>query len=96
MQSRASKRTLRRRSEEQAIDSLAKERDKAIRDEGIYLLISKRDHVISHVLVRERLADVLPIGKRDAIRDAFVEEFKKEGAMTPGLLKRRRGDREGT
>ena len=57
------------------------ERDKAIRDEGIYLLISKRDHVISHVLMRERLADVLPIGKRDAIRDAFVEEFKKEGGL---------------
>ena len=54
---------------------------KAIRDEGIYLLISKRDHVISHVLVRERLADVLPIGKRDAIRDAFVEEFKNEGGL---------------
>ena len=60
---------------------LAVERDKAIRDEGIYLLISKRDQVMSHVLVRERLADVLPIGKRDAIRDAFVAEFKKEGGV---------------
>ena len=70
-----------------AIDVLAKERDKAIRDEGIYLLISKRDHVISHVLIRERLADVLPIGKRDAIRDAFVEDFKKEGGFDAGLLK---------
>ena len=40
-----------------AIDVLAIERDKAIRDEGIYLLISKRDHVISHVLIRERLAE---------------------------------------
>ena len=43
--------------------------------------------MISHVLVRERLADVLPIEKRDAIRDAFVEEFKKEGAYDAGLLK---------
>ena len=51
--------------------------DKAIDDEGIYLLISKRRHLISHVLVCERLAKVLPISKRDAIRDAFVEEFKK-------------------
>ena len=83
MQSRASRRARRRQSDGQAIDVLAKERDKAIRDEGIYLLISKRDHVMSHVLIRERLADVLPIGKRDAIRDAFVEEFKKDGAMTP-------------
>ncbi len=71
-----------------AIDSLAVERDKAIHDEGIYVLLSKHDHVISHVLVRERLTDVLPIGKRDAIRDAFVAEFKKEkaGAFDAGLL----------
>ena len=57
----------------------------AIRDEGIYILISKRDHVISHVLVRERYADVLPIEKRDAIHEAFLEEFKKkdfDGGLT--------------
>ena len=71
------------------------ERDKEIRDEGIYLLISKRDHVISHVLVRERLADVLPIGKRDAIRDAFVEEFKKDGGYDAGLLSGSRAIAEG-
>ena len=85
MQSRVSSRDAPTAKRRQAIDALAVERDKAIRDEGIYLLISKRDHVISHVLVRERLADVLPIGKRDAIRDAFVEEFKKEGGYDAGL-----------
>jgi uncharacterized protein len=69
-----------------AIDDLAGERDKAIHDEGIYVLMSKHDHVISHVLVRERLTDVLPVGKRDSIRDAFVEEFKKEGGFDAGLL----------
>jgi TPM domain len=69
-----------------AIDALALRRDKEIRDEGIYLLISKRDRVISHVLVRERLGDVLPIGKRDAIQEAFVQEFKKEGGFDAGLL----------
>ena len=69
-----------------AIDDLAVERDKAIGDEGIYLLMSKRDHVMSHVLVRKRLADVLPIEKRDAIRDAFVADFKKEGGYDTGLL----------
>ena len=73
-----------------AIDALAVERDRAIHDEGIYVLMSKRDHVMSHVLVRERLADVLPIGKRDAIRDAFVNEFKKADGYDAGLLKRRR------
>ena len=69
-----------------AIDVLAVERDKAIRDEGIYLLMSKHDHVISPVLVRERFTDVLPIGKRDAIREAFVAEFKKQGGFDAGLL----------
>ena len=61
-----------------AIDQLAVKRDKAIRDEGIYFLISKNDHVFSPVLIRERYAALLPIEKRDAIRDALVEEFKKE------------------
>ena len=60
-------------------------RDQAIQDEGIYVLISKREHVISPVLVRKRYADLLPIEKRDAIREAFVEEFKKknyDGGLT--------------
>jgi uncharacterized membrane protein YgcG len=68
-----------------AIDALATERDRRIHDEGIYLLISKREHLISHVLVRERLDDVLPIGKRDAIKDAFVAEFHN-GDFDAGLL----------
>ena len=69
-----------------AIDELAVRRDKAIRDEGIYILISKNDHVISHVLVRERLASLLPIEKRDAIRDAFVAEFKSKN-FDGGLMR---------
>ncbi len=71
-----------------AIDALAVKRDKAIRDEGIYLLISKDDHLISHVLVRQRLADLLPIEKRDAIRDTFIEAFKKrdfDGGLSRGV-----------
>ena len=75
-----------RKERRHAIDALAVERDRRIHDEGIYLLISKRDHVISHVMIRERLADMIPIGKRDAIRDAFVEEFEKEGGFDAGLL----------
>jgi uncharacterized membrane protein YgcG len=69
-----------------AIDALAVQRDKAIRDEGIYLLISKDDHLISHVLVRRRFADILPIEKRDGIRDAFIEAFKKRD-FDGGLLR---------
>ena len=48
--------------------------------------MSKHDHVISHVLVRQQFTDVLPIGKRDAIRDAFVSEFKKADGYDAGLL----------
>ena len=69
-----------------AIDALALDRDQAIHDHGIYVLMSKRDHVISHVLVRQRFTDVLPISKRDAIRDAFVNEFKKDDGYDAGLL----------
>jgi uncharacterized protein len=68
-----------------AVDALAVHRDQAIRAEGVYILISKREHLISHVLVRERDADLLPIEKRDAIRTAFIEEFKRknfDGGLT--------------
>jgi uncharacterized membrane protein YgcG len=61
-----------------AVDALAVRRDEAIGDEGIYILIAKRDHAISHVLVRKRLAHVLSIDKRDAIRNALREEFRAE------------------
>jgi len=72
-------------AQRKAIDALAVHRDQAIHDEGIYVLISKREHLISHVLVRERLGGLLPIDKRDAIRNAFVDEFKKknfDGGLT--------------
>jgi TPM domain len=69
-----------------AIDALALERDREIRDEGIYILISKRDHVISHVMIRERYADVLSIEKRDAIQDAFLKEFRNHENYDGGLM----------
>ena len=84
MQSLVSRRALLPQNENWR-STLATERDRKIHDEGIYLLISKREHLISHVLVRERLDDVLPIGKRDAIKDAFVAEFHK-GDFDAGLL----------
>jgi uncharacterized protein len=61
-----------------AINKLALRRDQQIHDEGIYILISKREHLIANPLIRERLAPVLPLGKRDAIRSAFITEFKKK------------------
>ena len=70
------------------IDRLAVKRDREIRDEGIYILISKHDRVMSHVLIRERYADVLPIEKRDAIQTAFLKEFKNhdyDGGLLSGV-----------
>ena len=64
-------------SKERAINQEAVRRDRAIHDEGIYILISKRDRVISDTLIRARLERILPGAKRDAIRKAFIEEFKK-------------------
>ena len=57
---------------------------------GIYLLISKDDHLI---LARPGSASdsrisFLPIEKRDAIRDAFIEGFKKrdfDGGLSHGV-----------
>ena len=72
-------------TQRKAIDALAVHRDEAIHADGVYVLISKREHLISHVLVRERYADLLPIEKRDAIREAFLDEFKKkdfDGGLT--------------
>jgi uncharacterized protein len=68
-----------------AIDALAVHRDERIHADGVYLLIAKRERLISHVLVRERYADLLPIEKRDAIREAFLEEFHNknfDGGLT--------------
>jgi uncharacterized membrane protein YgcG len=68
-----------------ALDALAVHRDEAIREVGVYILISKREHLISHVLVRKRYAGLVPIEKRDAIRTAFIAEFKQkdfDGGLT--------------
>ena len=49
---------------------------------------------MSHVLVRQQFTDVLPIGKRDAIRDALVNESsRKPTAGDAGLLSGRRPTR---
>jgi uncharacterized membrane protein YgcG len=70
---------------ERAINKLAEKRDKEIHDEGIYLLISDSDRVISETLTREYLATVLPLAKRHAIRDAFIAGFRNKD-FDGGLL----------
>ncbi|MDG3007324.1 TPM domain-containing protein [Paludisphaera mucosa] len=71
-------------AKKRAIDSLAEKRDAELHDEGIYILLSKKDKVLSHVLVRQRLAGVLPESTRRTIREAFVAPFK-DGDYDGGL-----------
>jgi uncharacterized protein len=59
------------------INSYAVSRDREIGNQGVYLLISKGDRLISNVLIRERLARALPESQRLAIRNALTDEFKK-------------------
>ena len=72
----------------EAINSLAVRHDNAIKDEGIYYLISKDDHLTSNILVRERFASLLPKAKREKIGHAFREGFKEkdfDGGLMHGV-----------
>jgi uncharacterized protein len=70
----------------QAVEAAAESRAGEIGYEGVYLLISKNDHVFSEVLVKEHLVSRLPRSKRLEIRDALVEEFKA-GRFDEGLIR---------
>jgi uncharacterized protein len=59
-----------------AIDQLAARRAREAGNEGVYLLISKKDEVFSDLLVRERYDSLLPRERRLAVRDALLGEFK--------------------
>ena len=74
------------KTKNQAIEQLAEKRSKEIGYEGVYLLISKNDHVFSKVLVREHLDARLPREERLAIRDALIKEFKA-GRYDDGLVR---------
>jgi uncharacterized protein len=69
----------------EAINALAVRKDNAIKDEGIYYLISKNDRVNSNILVRERFKRLLPDSTRTKIGAAFLAQFKK-GDFDGGLL----------
>lgn len=74
----------------EAINEAAKRRDTQIHDEGIYILISKGDHVISQPLIRARLKDIVPLSQRDAIREGFIEGFKTQdwdGGLERGVTR---------
>ncbi|WP_165247478.1 TPM domain-containing protein [Paludisphaera soli] len=59
-----------------AITKLAVERDREVGAEGIYILLSKKDRVLSNVLVRQKYAGALPEPARMKIREAFIGPFK--------------------
>jgi uncharacterized protein len=72
----------------EAINALAVRMDNALKDEGIYYLISKDDHLNSNVLVRERFASLFTTAKRDRIGHAFMAGFKKhdfDGGLIQGV-----------
>ncbi len=72
----------------EAIQRLALSRDKQLRDEGIYILLSKRDSVMAQPLVREHLANVVNEARRDAIRQAFLGPFHQrdfDGGLMAGV-----------
>ena len=69
-----------------AIERLAEQRAREIGYEGVYLLISKNDHVFSPVLVQKRFDALLPREKRQEVRDTLAREFKG-GHFDEGLLK---------
>ncbi|MFO0891860.1 MAG: TPM domain-containing protein [Isosphaeraceae bacterium] len=74
------------KTKNQRVEQVAEERALEIGYEGVYLLISKNDRVLSNVLVRERLDSRLPREKRLAIRDTLRDEFKA-GRYDQGLTR---------
>jgi uncharacterized membrane protein YgcG len=69
-----------------AVERLAEQRASEIGYEGVYLLISKKDHVISHVLVHKRFKSLVSLEERDEVRGTLAREFKG-GRFDEGLLK---------
>jgi len=68
------------------VERVAVERARELGYEGVYLLISKNDHVFSPLLVQKRFSSLVPLEKRDEVRDALSREFKG-GHFDEGLLK---------
>lgn len=63
--------------QEFGIGELAERRHKDRYPDAVYLLIANREHRISNVLVPANLADRLPEKDRQAVREAFLDGFKR-------------------
>ncbi len=71
-----------------AMNHEAARRDQKIHDEGIYILISKGDHLISQPLIRKRIQTIVPPSKQAEIRTAFTDEFNRrdiDGGLKKGI-----------
>ena len=79
---------------ERAINQLAERRDQEIRDQGIYILIARREHVISETLIREHLAEVLPL-REASCNPRRVHQGLRQTGFRWRAHERSRGDRIG-
>lgn len=78
---------LRQKGEKKPVDMIndvALRLDKQEGNRGAYLLIAKKEHVNSNLLVTERFAGQLPAARRTAVRDELTRHFK-EGQFDRGL-----------
>jgi uncharacterized protein len=68
-----------------AINAIAKERDAALGNQPVYLLLSAKERLMSNIGVPASIARYVGPERRDAIRDAYLGGFRK-GDMNAGLL----------
>ena len=66
------------------INRLAVRRDQKIHDRGMYILLSKRDRLISEPLIREHLKNIVTLEKRHAIRQAFHRRIQARRTSMAG------------
>ncbi|HWE40128.1 MAG TPA: TPM domain-containing protein [Isosphaeraceae bacterium] len=70
----------------EVINLLAERTDREAGGKGVYILIDKKEHVLSNVLIPNRLERRLTRSKRAEIREAITDEFKKKD-FDGGLLR---------
>src|SRR5262249_11565164 len=70
----------------QQVGEVADRRHEQETPRGLYILMAQKEHRLSPVVVPDRLAAKLPESKREAVREAFLTEFKQDN-FNAGLLR---------
>jgi uncharacterized protein GlcG (DUF336 family) len=70
----------------QQVGEVAERRREQENPRGIYILMAQKEHRLSPVLVPDRFAARLPEARREAVREAFLGEFKQDD-FNAGLLR---------